>query len=39
MFQVAILIFPEAEVLDFAGPFEALNMANRMSSKELFNVF
>ena len=35
---VAILIFPDAEVLDFAGPFEVLNVANRVAGKELFTV-
>ncbi|HET9135173.1 MAG TPA: DJ-1/PfpI family protein [Candidatus Kapabacteria bacterium] len=36
--NVAILIFPDAEVLDFAGPFEVLNVANRVAGKELFTV-
>ena len=36
---VAILIFTEVEVLDFAGPFEVLNVANRVAGEELFKVF
>jgi transcriptional regulator GlxA family with amidase domain len=37
--NTAILIFKDAEVLDFAGPFEVFNAANEASGKQLFNVF
>lgn len=36
--NVAILVFDDAEVLDFAGPFEVLNVANRVAGQDLFNV-
>lgn len=32
--QVAIYIFPEVEVLDFAGPFEVFTTASRMFARE-----
>jgi putative intracellular protease/amidase len=34
---VGILLFPEVEVLDFAGPFQVFSMAERNGTK-LFNV-
>src|SRR5689334_19572402 len=37
--NVAILIFNDAEVLDFAGPFEVLNVADRVAEKNLFDVY
>lgn len=37
--NVAIFIFNDAEVLDFAGPFEVFNVANTVAEKELFNVY
>lgn len=37
--NTAILIFKDAEVLDFAGPFEVFNAANEVSGKKLFNVY
>ncbi len=38
--NVGILIYPNVEVLDFAGPFEVLSTANRLSDKnEKFDVF
>ncbi len=37
--NVAILIFKEAEVLDFAGPFEVFSVASEVHGFELFNVF
>jgi transcriptional regulator GlxA family with amidase domain len=43
MMNVGIYIYDQAEVLDFAGPFEVFSTANRLVSKsandELFNVF
>jgi len=35
---VGIIIFPDAEVLDYAGPFEAFNVANTVSGQEHFRV-
>ena len=37
--NVGILIFDEAEVLDFAGPFEVFAVCSELQSHELFNVF
>lgn len=37
--NVGILIFKEAEVLDFAGPFEVFSVASEVHNFELFNVF
>ena len=37
--NVAILIFDEAEVLDFAGPFEVFSVTSELNNFELFNVF
>ncbi len=37
--NVAILIFPEVEVLDFAGPFEVFAVTDELSGGTLFNVF
>lgn len=37
--NVGILIFNDAEVLDFSGPFEVFNAANEISEEKLFNVF
>lgn len=31
--NVGILIFPDAEILDFAGPFEVFSVANRLVEK------
>jgi transcriptional regulator GlxA family with amidase domain len=36
--NTAILIFKDAEVLDFTGPFEVFNAANEASDKKLFDV-
>ena len=36
--NVAILIFPEAEVLDFAGPFEVFAVTNELNS-DTFHTF
>lgn len=38
MQQVGILVFPEVEVLDFAGPFEALSAARDASDQPCFQV-
>ena len=37
--NAAIFIFNDAEVLDFAGPFEVFNVANTVAEQQLFNVF
>lgn len=39
MINVAILIFNEVEVLDFAGPFEVFGISHDKQSQNLFNVF
>ncbi|KIX22705.1 AraC family transcriptional regulator [Flavobacterium sp. 316] len=37
--NVGILIFNEAEVLDFAGPFEVFSVTSELNNYKLFNVF
>ena len=37
--NVAILLFDEVEVLDFAGPFEVFTVTNELSSHTTLNVF
>ncbi|MGG5210588.1 DJ-1/PfpI family protein [Chryseobacterium sp. MIQD13] len=37
--NVAILLFDDVEVLDFAGPFEVFSVASELKNFELFNVF
>lgn len=37
--NVGILIFDDAEVLDFAGPFEVFAITAEINNNELFNVF
>ena len=37
--NLAILVFPDAEVLDFCGPFEVFSVASRQSDSPPFNVF
>ena len=37
--NVGILIFNEAEVLDFAGPFEVFAVCSELKNHNLFNVF
>jgi transcriptional regulator GlxA family with amidase domain len=37
--HVAILLFPEVEVLDFAGPFEVFAVANELTGFETFHTF
>jgi len=37
--NVAILLFNDVEVLDFAGPFEVFSVADELNSYTLFNVF
>ncbi len=40
MFNVGIYIYPNAEVLDFSGPFEVFSTASRVSAfPRLFNTF
>jgi len=33
--KVGILVFPEVEVLDFAGPFEVFSVASRIAGREI----
>jgi transcriptional regulator GlxA family with amidase domain len=37
--NVAILIFDDTEVLDFAGPFEVFSVTSQLNNYEPFNVF
>lgn len=37
--NIGILIFDDAEVLDFAGPFEVFSVTSELNNYELFNVF
>ncbi|WP_257222219.1 MULTISPECIES: hypothetical protein [unclassified Acinetobacter] len=37
--NVAILVFNEVEVLDFAGPFEVFSICSCSEQQKLFNVF
>src|SRR5262245_6449736 len=37
--NVGILIFDDAEVLDFAGPFEVFAITAEINNDALFNVF
>jgi transcriptional regulator GlxA family with amidase domain len=37
--NVAILVFPDIEVLDFAGPFEVFNVARELIQPEPFIVY
>jgi transcriptional regulator GlxA family with amidase domain len=37
--NLAILLFPDVELLDFAGPFEVFSVANRWTDPPAFNVF
>lgn len=39
MRNLAILLFDQAEVLDFAGPYEAFSVAAGMNGEKLFNVY
>ncbi|TVZ37204.1 DJ-1/PfpI family protein [Alteromonadaceae bacterium 2753L.S.0a.02] len=39
MLNVAIYIYPDAEVLDFSGPFEVFSTANRVAPELCFEVF
>ncbi len=39
MRNVAILIFPDVEILDFCGPFEVFSVAGRVAEPSAFNVF
>jgi transcriptional regulator GlxA family with amidase domain len=36
--QVALLLFPEVEVLDFAGPFEVFSLAGALTEPRRFHV-
>jgi transcriptional regulator GlxA family with amidase domain len=37
--NVAILLFDEVEVLDFAGPFEVFSVTDELNRHEVFNTF
>ena len=37
--NVAILLFDDAEILDFCGPYEVFSVASRQSEQPSFNVF
>jgi len=37
--KLAILLFPDVEVLDFCGPFEVFSVANRFVDSPAFDVF
>jgi transcriptional regulator GlxA family with amidase domain len=37
--NVAILLFPEVEVLDFAGPFEVFAVTDELTQHSLFHVY
>lgn len=37
--NVAILIFPDVEVLDFCGPFEVFAVADELNDRKLFHTF
>jgi transcriptional regulator GlxA family with amidase domain len=37
--NVAVLLFPDVELLDFAGPFEVLSVASRWSDPAAFSVY
>ena len=37
--NVAILIFPDVELLDFCGPFEVFSVANRQTDDGAFNIY
>ncbi len=39
MRNVAILIFPDVEILDFCGPFEVFSVASRVAVPGAFQVF
>ena len=37
--KLAILIFPDVELLDFCGPFEVFSVASRQTDPPAFDVF
>jgi putative intracellular protease/amidase len=37
--NIAILLFDDVEVLDFAGPFEVFAVADELQVHAMFNVF
>lgn len=37
--NLAILLFADVEVMDFAGPFEVFSVTDELNDYELFNVF
>ena len=39
MKTIGILLFDDAELLDFAGPYEVFSVANELNDFRLFNIF
>ncbi len=39
MLSVGILVYPDVEVMDFAGPFEVFSTSNRVQENPKFDVF
>lgn len=37
--KIGILVYPDAEVLDFSGPFEVFSVASMLYDHQLFDVF
>src|SRR5438477_1244646 len=37
--SVAVLLYDDVEVLDFAAPFEVFSVAGRRHDRDIFNVF
>jgi len=37
--HVAILVFPDVEILDFAGPFEVFAVTNELNGGDVFHTF
>ena len=37
--NVAIYVYNEVEILDFAGPFEVFSIANELRNKQLYDLF
>lgn len=39
MHNVGIFLFPQIELLDFAGPYEVFSVTDELNNHQLFNVF
>ena len=37
--NIAIFVYDNVEILDFAGPYEVFSIANELKNRELFNLF